>query len=162
MLRFLFLAALAVWIGGLVVLGGIGAPAVFDVLQSHDPVAGRIVAGVLFGEMLLRFARWSWALGAGMLVILAARAALGPRLGQLASAILVAAMLGLTSYTALNLFPRIDAIRRDVPGTIAALPDTDPRKYEFARLHGLSGVMMGLTLVGGLVVLWTETRRDGK
>lgn len=153
---------LALWIGGLAVLGAIAAPTVFSVLQSNDPVAGRALAGTLFGEILGRFQAISWALGGLLLATLAARAALGPRPRWLKRRIwTLVAMLTFSLVSGLVLAPRIDAIRRETPGAIAALPATDARRVEFGRLHGASDVLMILTLVAGLGLLWYEARDTG-
>jgi uncharacterized membrane protein len=158
-LRLVSLLALAVWIGGLLVLGGLVAPAVFNVLQAHDAVNGRVLAGSLFGEILRRFEQWSWCLGAVLLGVLGLRAALTspPRRIALPAALIVI-MLGMTTYAGQVIAPRIDAIRSSVPGAVAALADTDPRRVAFGRLHGLSTILMALTLLGGVIVLWTEAR----
>jgi hypothetical protein len=58
----------------------------------------------------------------------------------------------------LLIVPRINAIRTTVHGSIASLPDTDARKTEFGRLHGLSNVLMLLTIGGGLGLLWGEVK----
>jgi hypothetical protein len=161
-LRFLALLMLALWIGGLAVLGAIAAPTVFSVLQSNDPVGGRTLAGTLFGEILGRFQAISWALGGLLLATLAARAALGPRPRWLKRRIwTLVAMLTFSLVSGLVLAPRIDAIRRDTPGAIAALPATDVRRVEFGRLHGASDVLLILTLVAGLGLLWYEARDTG-
>ena len=158
-LRFAFLLTLAVWIGGLLVLGGLVAPAVFEVLQAHDAVNGRVLAGSLFGDMLSRFEHWSWGLGGVLLGVLGQRAALTspPRRMALPAALIVI-MLGMTTYTGQVIAPRIDAIRTRVPGAVTALADTDPRRVEFGRLHGLSAILMALTLLGGVIILWTEVK----
>ena len=54
-IRYLALAALVVWLGGMVVLGLIVAPTTFRVLQAADPSGGRVLAGALFGEVLSQF-----------------------------------------------------------------------------------------------------------
>ena len=40
---------------------------------------------------------------------------------------------------------------------ISSLPDTDPVKQEFGRLHGLSNILMLVTLAGGIGLLAIET-----
>jgi hypothetical protein len=93
-----------------------------------------------------------------MLVSLAVRAALGPRPRLTGLRVLtVAAMLAISVGTVLMITPRIDRLRRETPGAIAALSETDPRKIEFNRLHGLSNGLMLITLVAGLGLLWFET-----
>jgi len=157
-LRFLSVVILAVWIGGLVILGAIAAPTIFAALQAHDPLAGRALAGDVFGTIFRKFLTASWALGGLMLVSLAVRAALGPRPRLTGLRVLtVAAMLAISVGTVLMITPRIDRLRRETPGAIAALSETDPRKIEFNRLHGLSNGLMLITLVAGLGLLWFET-----
>ncbi len=158
-LRVISLALVAIWIGGLAVLGIIAAPVVFDVLETHDPVAGRTLAGLLFGTIFERFQHLAWGLGGGLLALLGLRTALGPRPRRLAIQLwLVMAMLAASAYTGLIIGPRIDHLRDTTPVTMASLPDDDARRVEFGRLHGLSNGLMALTLIAGLSLFWIETR----
>lgn len=158
-LRVVSLALIALWIGGLTVLGIIAAPAIFSVLEVQDPVAGRTLAGMVFGDIFARFQQLAWGLGAGLLTLLGLRAALGPRPRRLAIQIwMVTGMLAASAYTGLIVSPRIEALRTETASTMAALPDTDPRKMEFGRLHGLSNGLMALTLAAGLAIFWIELR----
>mgnify|MGYP003343052626 CR=1 FL=1 len=54
-LRYVYVLALVVWLGGMVVLGAIVAPTTFQVLQAREPVTGRALAGELFGTIIARF-----------------------------------------------------------------------------------------------------------
>ena len=158
-LRFAALLILALWIGGLVALGGIAAPNIFGVLETLDPHAGRDAAGRVFGAVFDRFQRLSWGLGGVLLLLLFARRMLGPppRLFNLRlSALLL--MLGLSVTTAVAISPRIVEIRDGTPGGISTLSSNDPRKLEFGRLHGMSNGLMVLTLIVGLGLFWAETR----
>ena len=155
-LRFVAVIALAAWVGGLTALGAVGAPAIFDVLEARDPAGGRELAAQLFGTIFERFQYVSWGLALVVLISLGARAALGPRPRRFAIRMWVAAAMLATSLTiGLWAAPRIDAIRTSVDGSVAALPDTDARKIEFGRLHGLSsGSMIAIVLAGaGLIGL---------
>ena len=97
-------------------------------------------------------------LGGVLIILLGARALLGPRPRRLGWRLwTIAAMLALSLFTAFELAPRIDQIRRDTSGSISSRPDTDPLKQEFGRLHGLSNIFMLVTLVGGVGLLWIET-----
>jgi Domain of unknown function (DUF4149) len=158
-LRFVAVAALGLWIGGLAALGGIGAPAIFELLQAHDPAGGRELAGQLFGLIFERFQHIAWILGAVGLLSLGARAALGPRPRRfgLRSWSLMA-MLTMSLGTSFFITPRIDAIRTSVHGAVASLPDGDVRKVTFGRLHGASNGLMLVTLILGLGLMWMETR----
>lgn len=159
LLRYVAFLGLAVWIGGLTVLAGLSAPALFDVLAARDPAGGRELAGVLFGTMLARFQYVAWASAALLLLSLALRAALGPRPRHTAVRIwTVVAMAAISLVTMFVIIPEIDAIRSTVQGAVAALPDADPRRVEFGRWHGLSSGLMLLTIMCGLGLAWAEVR----
>jgi hypothetical protein len=162
LLRAASLLILAIWVGGLAVLGLLAAPTIFATLESHDPAGGRALAGLVFGDVFARFDYLALALGAALIVLLFMRSLLGPRPRRMSWRVwIIAAMLGLTAATVFVISPRIDRIRRETTGTIAALPDSDPRKAEFGRLHGLSSVLMIVTLVAGTVVIWLEASDTG-
>ncbi len=156
-LRFVAVIALAAWVGGLTALGAVGAPAIFDVLEARDPAGGRELAAQLFGTIFERFQYVSWGLALVVLISLGARAALGPRPRRFAIRMWVAAAMLATSLTiGLWAAPRIDAIRTSVDGSVAALPDTDARKIEFGRLHGLSSGSMIAIVLAGAGLIWLE------
>jgi len=156
-LRLAGVVALAFWIGGLAALGASVAPALFDVLAAHDPTTGREMAGMLFGVVFERFQYAAWGAGAVVLLSLGLRAALGPRPRRFGVRLWVAALMVSASVSTVFLVaPRIDAIRSSVTGPVASLPDTDPRRIEFGRWHGLSSALMLLTIVAGTGLLWAE------
>src|SRR5262245_12678216 len=156
-LRVASLVILALWVGGLAVLGFVAAPAIFATLEAHDPATGRALAGAVFGAVLWRFHYWMWALGVGLLVLFLVRSLLGPRPRRLAIRMgVVGLMLILGAVTSYYISPRIDQIRNDTRGAIASLSDDDPRKAEFGRLHGLSNILMLCTLGAGISLLWAE------
>jgi hypothetical protein len=70
----------------------------------------------------------------------------------------VTAMLAGSLLATFFIAPRIDAIRREVSGPIAALLDDDPRKSEFGRLHALSTGLMLVTVLAGAGLIWVEMR----
>jgi uncharacterized membrane protein len=157
-LRVASLVVLSIWVGGLAVLGFVAAPAVFATLQAHDPAGGRALAGLVFGAVFARFQLWAWILGGLLILLLGARALLGPRPRRLGWRLwTVMAMIALGLVTSLVIAPRIDRIRESVSGAVADLPDGDPRKSEFGRLHGLSNILMVVTLLGGVGLMWIET-----
>ena len=79
LLRYAAFLGLAVWIGGLAALAGLGAPVLFEVLPAHDPAGGRELAGVVFGTLFERFQYVAWGAAIVVLASLSLRAALGPR-----------------------------------------------------------------------------------
>jgi hypothetical protein len=157
LLRYVAIVALALWIGGLVALGAIGAPTIFSVLELRDAVHGREIAGLVFGTVFERFQYVALALAAIVGASLGARAAIGPRPRHFKLRLwTLLGLLALGAATAFEIAPRIDAIRTSVNGPVANLPDTDPRRVLFGRLHGASSGVMLLTIVAGLGLLWSE------
>ena len=155
--RLASLVILAMWVGGLAVLGLVAAPTIFSSLEAHDPAGGRAIAGMVFGQVFERFQQWAWAFAALFVTTLGARTLLGPRPRRLAWRLTaVAGMVALSLTSTLVLAPRIDEIRRDATGSVAALPDTDPRKAEFGRLHAMSNIFMLTTLLLGLGLFYME------
>jgi hypothetical protein len=159
LLRFASVLVLAAWTGGLAVLGAVGAPTIFAVLDARDPVGGRAVAGEVFGAIFQQFQYLACVFGTLLLVLLILRAVLGPRPRPFAArVVMVVLMLGISLVSGLVIAPRIDAIRTATDGAVAALPDDDARKQEFGRLHGWSNGLMGLTLLAGAWLIWTEMK----
>jgi hypothetical protein len=158
-LRFVYLLALVVWLGGLLVLGSVAAPVVFAVLQSLAPDQGRVLAGAVFGAALSRFHLVSFACGGVMIVALVAMALLGPRPRPFAPRLaIVVGMLGVTAAVAVPIGSRILAVQRSVHGPIAALPLDDPRRTTFDRLHGWSNALLGANVLAGLLLLFWDAR----
>lgn len=158
-MRLASLVLSALWIGGLAALGAVAAPQAFAVLEQHDPVAGRTLAGALFGVILLKAQHYLWAIGAVQFLLIGARAALGPRprwfKWQLA---VLTLMLSVTSYSALAISPKIDHIRDTTPTTMASLPLDNPIRKEFGMLHGLSNGLMLIAVCGALFLFWADSK----
>jgi uncharacterized protein DUF4149 len=158
-LRYAALVALAIWTGGLIVLGVIAAPAVFDVLPARQPGDGRVLAGAVFGEVLRRFHLLSYGCAAVFGLSLVTRAVLGPRPTRfLVRAIACAAMVAATLYSGTVIAPRIAAVQQRAGASVSSLPEGDPRRVEFARLHGMSRTIELVPLLGGLVLMFFELR----
>ena len=158
-MRFVSNLLTSLWIGGLLALGYVAAPAAFAVLAAHDPSAGRALAGELFGVTLVRAQHFL--IGAGILqaVMLNVRAALGPRPLQFKIQLaIVLLMMGLTGYSAFVIAPKIERVRLAAHGPIAALAADDRAKAEFGRLHGWSNGLMALTLIGAVSLMWFDRR----
>ena len=158
-LRYVYVLALVVWLGGAVTLGALAAPATFDVLQVQQPDAGRVLAGRVFGEMLRRFHLVAYAAGAALLGSLIGMALLGPRPVAFGIRIgICVSMVVLTLYSGLVVSSRIERLQRDITGSVSSLPEADPRRDQFGRLHALSAVLMTLSAAGGLALLYWEAR----
>lgn len=160
-IRYLALAALVVWLGGMMVLGLLVAPSTFGVLQTSapDPAGGRMLAGAVFGEILRRFHLLAYACGGVLLVCLFMMKFIGPPpRAFVARAAIVALMLALAVYSGVPLSREIAALQAQVSGPISALPQTDARRARFDRLHSLSTTLMTINMGLGLVLLYWYAR----
>ena len=159
LLRLVSLLILAVWVGGAAVLASVAAPTIFSVLEAQDPVNGRTLAGALFGSVLARFQQLTWVLGGLLLAVMGVRAALGPRPRRLAVRLwALSAMIAASAAIGLYISPRIDVIRDSVGAPIASLTETDPRKLEFGRLHGLANALMVFSMAAGVGLMYAEMK----
>lgn len=158
-LRYLYVVALVLWVGGLVVAGAIVAPSVFGVLEAWNAAEGRVLAGRVFGEVLLRLTWLSYVMGGVMFITLTLHRLLGARPLRYGVRVgIMTVMLVLMMVTGFYLIPGVSAIQSQVQGPVALLPDADPRRLEFNRLHGLSNILVSITAIAGLVLCWWETR----
>ena len=158
-LRYLYVVALVLWVGGLVVAGALVAPSVFGVLQAWNQSQGRVLAGQVFGEVLLRLTWLSYAMGAVMLITLTLHRLLGARPLKYGIRVgIMTLMLVMMLITGFYLIPQVNAIQAQVQGPVSELPDTDARRQEFNRLHGLSNILFSITAIGGLALCWWEAR----
>jgi hypothetical protein len=158
-LRFATLVAIAVWIGGLLALGAIAAPAIFDVVAARGIADARIVSGAIFGEALRRFHLVAYGCGAAVVLALVARAVLGPRPRRFAVRLGVgAAMFAAALYAGVVVHARITSLQQEIGANVSAssLPAGDPRRVEFGRLHGRSALVQFVPIVGGLLLLFWE------
>ena len=159
LLRYLYVVALVVWVGGLVTAGALVAPSVFGVLQAWDAAEGRMLAGRVFGDVLMRLTWLSYAMGAVMFVTLTLHRLLGARPVKYGVRVgIMAMMLTMMMATGFWLIPTVDAIQAQVPGPVSALAADDARRIEFDRLHGISNILYSITVLGGLALCFWESR----
>jgi hypothetical protein len=158
-LRYAGLLALTVWVGGLLVLGAIGAPSIFDVLALRQVGDSRALAGAIFGETLRRFHLLSYACGAVLLAAMVTRAVLGPRPRRFAVRAAIAfLMLAASAYSGLVVSARITVAQSTMSVSPSSLPAGDPRRTEFGRLHATSTGLLLVPIAGGLLLLFWELR----
>jgi hypothetical protein len=156
-LRLASLFALTIWMGGLVALGAVAAPAIFAVVEIRQIPDGRALAGAIFGEILRRFHLVSYACGGIVLASLVARAVLGPRPRRFALRAGVAAiMLLAAAYAGVVVTARVERLRQEIGGAPSSLREGDPRRTEFDRLHSRATALQVVPLLGGLVLLIGE------
>ena len=156
-LRFVSLATLVVWIGGLITLGAIVAPTTFAVVDAQQGESGPMLAGLVFGAILARFHLVAYGAGALLLVSLAARRLLGPRPVHFGVRMgILCVMLAATLYSGLVLTRSIQRAQVAIGAPVATLPDNDPRRAGFERQHRLSEALALVTILGGLVLIAYE------
>jgi len=158
-LRYVALLTLVVWVGGLLAIGAIVAPSIFDVLAATQPDSGRMLAGALFGETLRRFHLVSYAAGALLLGTLLLRRVLGPKPRRFAwRAGIATVMLSASAYSGFVVAARIAQIQREIGVAPSTLPAGDARRVEFGRLHGLSTALELIPVLGGLMLMYWEIK----
>jgi hypothetical protein len=171
LLRYAYVLALTLWLGGMIALGAVVAPALFSTLQTQDPQTGRALAGAAFGAILSRFHYIAYAAGGLLVVTMTAMAILGPRPRSFAVRTGIAAvMLGVALYSGFIVLGEIDGIQREVaaaaPGSALVLPSSlaaaDPRRIRFNDLHQLSTRLMMFNILGALVLLFWEAREPAR
>ena len=159
MLRYVGLLALTLWVGGLIVLGAIVAPSVFEVLAARHVASDRLIAGAVGGELLRRYHVRSFTCGAVLLGTLVLRGVMGPRPIMFAVRLVVAfLMLVATAYSGMIVAPRIERVQASAGVAPSTLPENDPRRIEFQRLHTASTSIQSVPILGALFLLFRELK----
>ena len=157
-LRFAAVLALALWIGGLVAIGALAAPAAFDVLGVQG-AGGRALAGSVVGETLRRFNNVAYGCAGVILMSLAVRGVLGPRPRRFALRVAgLILMIAAAIYAGAVIAPQITRVQQTIGAAPSTLDPTDPRRIEFGRLHGRSVMVQLVPLLGGLALLFFELK----
>lgn len=158
-LRIAALAAIALWSGGIVALGAVAAPAIFDTLASRGVADARAVAGAVFGETLRRFHAVSYGCAGVVIGTLLLRRLLGPRPSRLGIRLAISSLMaGAAVYSGTVLAGRIERARDAAGGSPSTLAAHDPRRTEFDRLHALSTTLAMVPVLGGVVLIGWELR----
>jgi uncharacterized protein DUF4149 len=158
-LRYVALLTLVIWVGGLLALGGIAAPSIFDVVAARHLPDARLLSGAIFGEVLRRFELVSYGAGGLLLLTLITRRILGPRPHRFAWRAGIACLMLLASaYAGRVVAARIDRLQHEIGVAPSSLPESDARRIEFGRLHGLSTSLQLVPLLGGLMLMYWEIR----
>jgi hypothetical protein len=148
-LRFLQVFALGTWVGSIIYFVAVVTRGAFAVLARDQ--AGLMVGFTLGGLHQLGMV-------AAVVYLIAALAA-GKSLRALVrpAAIGVILMLVLTLASQRIVIPRMDVLRTQMV-SVDATPQSDPKRAEFDRLHGISVDLEAGVLVLGLVALFLTVR----
>lgn len=158
-LRYVYVLALVIWLGGTLTIGGVVAPAAFAALEAHDPAGGRVAAAGVVGAVLGRFRVVTWVALPVLLLTLLAMKLVGPRpRGFGVRVAIVGVLLVLSLIGGLLVDPEIASLRQAIGGPVQGLEASDPRRVRFGQLHGLSTALLTASAIGGLVLCYWETR----
>ena len=153
-LKVLTISSVSVWLGAMAFFSIFVAPAAFSVLDRES--AGRLVTTVfpryyLFGAVLGMV---------GLVGVVGQFLGSGGRQAPWGSLALLLLMLGLTFYAMLVLEPQIQSTRHALRSAGIAPGSGTPEAHAFARLHRLSVVLNGITLLAGLALVCLEALRS--
>ena len=146
-MRIMAAGAIVCWLGVMAFFGAVIAPAAFSTLDRE--AAGRFVSAVF-----PRYYAVGAALGGVALLALLVRLLLrDDRSGGWVSLLLVALMLASTLYAWLVVLPAAHAARDALHRTGAATGAVSTESLAFTRLHRLSSVLNGVSLLAGILGL---------
>jgi len=146
-MRLLSAGAVLLWLGVMAFFAGIVAPAAFTTLDRE--AAGRFVSAVF-----PRYYALGAALGGLALAALLARALLGRgRPGDWLPLLLVVVMLAAALYAWLAVLPAAHAAREAMRQAEPVGGAVSAEAMAFARLHRLSGILNGVTMLAGVLFL---------
>ena len=154
MRKFLVLACLILWLGGIVFFAAAVAPNVFSVLSAVPN--GRHSAGDIVNRTLTTL-HWM-GMAAGVILIACLLAKREPAAERRSQLLLVSAMLLLTGASQFVLIPRMAALRAQLP-QMDRIPPSDPLRKNFDRLHHLSTDLEITVLCLGIGVTALTARR---
>jgi hypothetical protein len=158
-LRYVAMLTLVVWVGGLIVLGGVAAPSIFDVVAARGVAGGREIAGAIFGETLRRFHLVAYAAGGLLLLTLVSRRILGPRPRRFAwRTLIAAAMLASTVFSGVYVVGQMAVVQQEIGGSPSSLAPSDARRVRFERLHELATGLECIPILGGLLLMYWELK----
>jgi len=131
---------IAFWVGGAALFTFILTPTLF---KSFD----RDHAGEIVGILFPGYFRWGLACGA----IALASLMLARGRHATTSAVIIIAMIAVTSLQAFVIEPKAAAIKKEIPSFVTT-PADHPMRKEFRKLHGISAVS-NLAVIGGGIAL---------
>ncbi len=139
-LSIIYRLLIAFWVGGAAIFTFILTPTLF---KSFD----RDMAGNIVGVLFPGYFKWGLICG-----VLALGCLLFTREKRwFASAIIIVAMLVVTSVQAFVIEPKAAAIKKEIPSFVTT-PTDHPLRQQFKKLHGVSAVS-NLGVIGGGIAL---------
>lgn len=136
----LYRLAIACWVGGASLFTFVLTPTIF---KSFN----RDVAGGIVGALFPGYFKWGLACGLVALICLA----ITRNKRRTVSAVIITAMLVITTIQAFVIEPKAAALKREIP-SFETTPADHPLRIQFRQLHGLSAAG-NLAVIGGGIAL---------
>ena len=157
LLRTLLYLALVVWLGAEVFFPVVAA-ITFGVLPGDTHTAGTIV-----GELLRILHRMGLICGIVALALLALAPAWGLYKSRsvLAPMAAIVLMIALTAYSQFLIIPAMERDRIAAGGAVDAVPDTDPSRIDFNKLHNRSENVELFILIFGIATVALVAHAEG-
>jgi Domain of unknown function (DUF4149) len=153
---------LGVWLGAAIFFGAAVAPSLFGVLRAAGLDNANDLAGMIVGRLLSVINRGGFEIGLFLLVTAFFVSKYQRRLARYVEMISLAIMAIMTGIGQWVISARMAALKIAMQSPIDQIRPDDPRRVEFAALHGYSVTVMGVALVAGLVafVVIVSARRS--
>lgn len=142
---------LGVWLGAAIFFGAAVAPALFGVLRGAGLDNANELAGMIVSRLLSIINRSGFEIGLFLLIMAYFAGRNRSRLGGFAEMISLGIMVIMTGIGQWVIAARMAGLRAAMQSPIDRIAIDDPRRVEFASLHGYSVAVMGVALVAGLI-----------
>ncbi|HEY6219371.1 MAG TPA: DUF4149 domain-containing protein [Gemmatimonadaceae bacterium] len=145
------LTVISVWFGAAVLTAAVVAPAAFDVLPTRTlagQLVGRVLAAVFVAGAI-----------AGILAYLLELATSHGR-WVFGRALPLAMLSGGCLAAQFVVTPKIEIVRVSIGAPVESLDATDPRRVAFGRLHAVSVLLLGVSMLGAVATGWRLVHGD--
>ena len=149
---------LACWFGAALFFGAVVAPAAFGVLRSFGLANANEIAGSIVTRSLSVVNIAGFVLALLLLLTLLLRRNYASRVSFILECICLALITIATGVGHWVIAARMRALRAAMELPIDQIAASDPRKLEFASLHGYSVNVLGLAMIAALVALFLMAR----
>lgn len=138
----LYRLAIACWVGGATLFTFVLTPTIF---KSFN----RDMAGGIVGSLFPGYFKWGLACGVVALATIFLSSAVKHKT---IAAVIIAAMIAITSAQAFVIEPRAAALKKEIPSFVTT-PKDDPLRIKFRKLHGVSAMSNLVVIVGGIALV---------
>jgi ABC-type transport system involved in cytochrome bd biosynthesis fused ATPase/permease subunit len=152
------LILLACWVGAALFFGAVVAPAAFGVLRSFGLTNANEIAGSIVTRSLSVVNIAGFVIALLLLLTLLLRRGSASRVSFILECVCLGVIAIATGVGHWVIAARMRALRAAMELPIDQIAATDPRRVEFAGLHGYSVNVLGLAMIAALVALFLMAR----